>query len=435
MPDIINQIRDNEMQKLLENGQRLLLELRPMKEYIYKSGLMEFNEENQIEDAIVLNKLNQIIEEAFTSLESLFAEIRTIVCTNYLEVNALRRNFFIALCKVIVGLEGSVDVLAKMNDRKGQSPLSLPALQNPVRSINEFYYLDSAILNKFDILTSKDFRYFQEGFLTFPVKDSTICIPIDEEDSLSIIAYALSSENYYKEIEEFLEDSDDLYDKIESNLLAAKEDHFVYTQSNYDESEFQDNPQKENFKQLYGDCVTIKVTAYFCKQFHGLRQYCVGSHLDYLLSISKCQEEELHLGKSKAYFKNTLDERFMIKMVGERQFRMFMDFAPNYFRHSCKRNFHGMPSCLVKILGAYSVSVKNHDTGKSRQEWLFISENLCYNLPKTSHIYDLKGTINRRRKVQEGDERTKMDLNFVEFSNGLPIILGSEDKKILDAEI
>jgi 1-phosphatidylinositol-3-phosphate 5-kinase len=94
-----------------------------------------------------------------------------------------------------------------------------------------------------------------------------------------------------------------------------------------------------------------------------------------------------------------------------------------------------MPSCLAKILGAFSIQIKNHSTNKTRQEYILINENLTYKQPKTILIYDLKGTINKRRKVQEGDEKTKMDLNYVEFTEGLPIILQAEDKKRLDAEI
>ena len=340
-----------------------------MKEYIYKIALTEFSDENLPEDSIIINRSNQGIEEGFDILEKLFADIQSVeIIENYLEVESLRRNLFISSCRVIVGLQGAMDILEKIASRKKTSISPLPELESSITNVNKLYFLSAALPDKFDILTNKSFLYLKQGLFSFPSHDSTIAIPIDEDDSLTIIAYALSSDDYLKEIEDYQDEEADVFEKIESELLSAKDDHFTFNQSNFDEDELRDEANRASFNKLYGDCISIKVVSYFYKQFHGLRQFCVGSHLDYILSISKSQNEPLHLGKSKAFFKYSLDERFMIKIVGERQFRMFMDFAPNYFRHNCKNKFHQMPSCLVRILGAYYVQVRNHTTGKLRQE-------------------------------------------------------------------
>lgn len=420
-------------EKLLESGSSLIAELKMVKDYILNLTVIEFTEANNEEDAVHLNKLNKTIDQSFTTMEMIFTEIHCIECENLFQVEALRRNLFLEFCKIILAVECVFDFTKKNSLRKGQNS-GVTSAHGSISSPHDISNILS-VVDRFDFLGSKDFSYMQKGLLTFPLQNSTVCVPIDEEDSLTVIAYALNSQEYYKAIEDYQEDPENIYEQIEGDLLSAKEEHFIFTHSNFDENSSQADLQRETFRKLYGDCVSIKVTAYFYKEFHGMRHYCIGPHIDFLLSICQAQKSELHLGKSKAYFKSSVDSRFLLKIVGEKQFRMFMDFAPNYFRHNCKSKFHGMPSCLVKILGAYYVQVKNHSTGKMRQEWSFLSENLCYAMPEKSLTYDLKGTINRRRKVQEGDERTKMDVNFVEYMNGLPILLRAEEKKKLDAEI
>ena len=432
--EIIDNLLITATVSLLKSGECLLAELRMAKDYIFNMSSVELNDGIYLDDINNMIKLNQSIEESFIMAEMIFQEIQCIVCENYFQVEALRRNLFLECCKVIIGIENVQDAVHKVKSRKGQSSPSIAAVLSPKTSVLDYSALPE-LCDKFDFLSNESFVYMQQGLLTFPLQSSTLCVPVDEDDTLTLIAYALSSQEYYRATEDYLYNTEETLEKIENDLLSATDDHFVFSHSNFDESSFQVDSQKETFRKLYGDCVSMKVTAYYYKEFHGMRNYCVGSHLSYLLSISQSNKSNLHLGKSKALFRYSIDEKFMLKIVGERQFRMFLDFAPNYFRHVCKGKFHGMPTCLVKILGAYYVQVKNHLTGRQRHEWIFISENLCYKSPENALVYDLKGTINRRRKVEEGDERTKMDLNFVEDMKGLPIIMHAEDKRKLDAAI
>ena len=432
--DIIENLLKTTTASLLESGSCLLTDLRMAKDYILNMSTIELNDGTNLDDISNMIKLNKCIEDSFIMTEMIFREIQSVVCENYFEVEALRRNLFLECCKVIIGIENVQDAVNKVKSRKKTNSPGASTTQSPEASVHDFSALPE-LCDKFDFLSNDAFLHMQQGLLTLPLQNSTICVPVDEEDSLTMITYALSSQEYYKATEDYLYNTDETLEKIENDLLSAKEDHFVFSHSNFDEASFQVESEKETFRKLYGDCVSMKVTAHFYKEFHGMRNYCVGSHLSFLLSISQSKKNYLHLGKSKALFRYSIDEKFMLKIVGERQFRMFLDFAPNYFRHICKGKFHGMPTCLVKILGAYHVQVKNHSTGRQRHEWIFLSENLCYQSPESVLVYDLKGTINRRRKVQEGDERTKMDLNFVEDMGGLPIIMFADDKRNLDAEI
>ena len=114
---------------------------------------------------------------------------------------------------------------------------------------------------------------------------------------------------------------------------------------------------------------------------------------------------------------------------------MLLDSASGYFRHIYLGAFNNLPSCLVKVVGAFKIAIKNSTTGKNKTEWLIMSENLGYKMPKNSLVYDLKGTDNQRRKVKKNDDKTKMDLNFLEDFGGIPLSVAPEAKRILDASI
>jgi hypothetical protein len=82
---------------------------------------------------------------------------------------------------------------------------------------------------------------------------------------------------------------------------------------------------------------------------------------------------------------------------------MFLDVAPNYFKHTNLSIFHNLPSRLVKVLGAFRVSVKNTNTGARRCNWILLSENLGFNLTNPVLAFDLKGALNpnRKQKVEQ----------------------------------
>lgn len=434
-PSIIQCLFEEKWKQLLDSGKSLLMELKPKKECFFNLSLYNFSEENCLEDGALINMAIRAVEQSFISVEDNYLSIKSQNPQDYLEVEYFKKQFFFHVSNLIIHLEGAMELLDNIETRKTLKDIEKGPLIFSVSKYYEIPCLLSKITDKFDLLKDKNFRYLQEGMSSFCNKDMKFAVNVEEEDSLSIIAYALSSNEYFDAMEDYEDNTEDICERIESDLLATKDEHFIFSDENYDYDGFSSDLQRESFREIYGDSISIKVVAYFYKQFHGMRYFYAGTHKDFLLSIAQARKEELRLGKSKAYFKNSVDERYIIKFIGERQFRMFTDFAPNYFRHYCKSKFHNMPSCLAKILGAFSIQIKNHTTNKTRQEYILINENLTYKQPKTISIYDLKGTINKRRKVQEGDEKTKMDLNYVEFTEGLPLILQAEDKKRLDAEI
>lgn len=53
---------------------------------------------------------------------------------------------------------------------------------------------------------------------------------------------------------------------------------------------------------------------------------------------------------------------------------MFVQFGPSYFEHMSKVLLHNVPSVLAKILGAYSIKIKQ--TGQTKKKYVLIMENL-----------------------------------------------------------
>jgi 1-phosphatidylinositol-3-phosphate 5-kinase len=155
--------------------------------------------------------------------------------------------------------------------------------------------------------------------------------------------------------------------------------------------------------------------------------------LDFLLSISKRADfVASQLGKSKSVFFYSHDKRYLLKLVSAKEMLMFEDMAPNYFRHMAKHVYHQMPSQLIKTIGAFSVSIQGA-TGEDKKSHYLLAVNLEAIMPPNSKIFDLKGTLNARRYVKDGDTRTKMDLNFTEEYHSLPLCLRLVDKQKLDA--
>lgn len=71
------------------------------------------------------------------------------------------------------------------------------------------------------------------------------------------------------------------------------------------------------------------------------------------------------------------------------------------------------PSTLAKLLGFYSIEVKNLETGNVESKAdVLVMENLFWN-HKPDAVYDLKGIRGRKAK-SDSPQRTLMDVDFME---------------------
>jgi len=256
----------------------------------------------------------------------------------------------------------------------------------------------------------------QEGHLSLPLGYFGLCVPVEQHDPLSIIAYSLQTTDYANYIGPFMS-TDPRPEDIDSELLyGSGHSHSAHFPKDDEEA-------SEHFK----------VTVLFARQFQALRLACGLAHLDFLLSISKRADlVASQLGKSKSVFFYSHDKRYLLKLVSAKEILMLEDMAPNYFRHMAKHIYHQMPSQLIKTIGAFTVSIKGK-TGEVKKAHYLLTVNLEAIMPANSKIFDLKGTLNPRRYVKDGSTQTKMDLNFIEEYHSLPLCLHLTDKQKLDA--
>lgn len=118
------------------------------------------------------------------------------------------------------------------------------------------------------------------------------------------------------------------------------------------------------------------------------------------------------------------------------EFKMFLEFASQYFDYLCKSFFHNYPCALCKILGAYKIKIISKQNGqtKTTKKYLFITENLNFGIKPEdeSHImrYDLKGSkVNRF--VQSSEKTVLHDNNFLLQFNGRPLPIRYTINRIL----
>jgi hypothetical protein len=247
--------------------------------------------------------------------------------------------------------------------------------------------------------------------------------------------------------------------------------------------------------------VNMSIKVYWGTHFHALRQLCLGSQRSFIESLAlselwktsgKCRRVLCGLlcvlrvdagGKSGSRFERSKDRRFVVKIVGQNEFQNFINNAPSYFDHmrevlcgdvefpadgsleSQGRVFrHRRPSFLVRILGAFEVSMsyntKQPPTGhvvrglfnrgkRSVEAHVLIMENLFYGaeLP-TRLVFDLKGKArNTTEDIEEmqqhldrvaaptAEETTEakqtkgavlLDSDFARVHNGQPLALTGE---------
>lgn len=281
-------------------------------------------------------------------------------------------------------------------------------------------------------LVCPSFLYMYEGNQTLLPGLHDTFTPVWEHDPLTVVAYVLNSQKYHEEVSRLFELTADLNESIESELLSGSDDSFDMSFHTFD---FSDVPGKSDLIRLYGPSVAFHVKVYYVRQFQAMRCYLCPTFLDFVLSMSRSEAEQQHLGKSGATFFRSNDGQYIGKLIDEREFHMFADMAPNYFRHICKSFYHHMPSRLVHIVGVYRYSVKNLSQNTKSHSWLLIMRNLAYGISPTAVTYDLKGTLNSRRYVKEGEQQTKMDLNFLKEMDSLPLFLSEEAMRVLESAI
>lgn len=100
----------------------------------------------------------------------------------------------------------------------------------------------------------------------------------------------------------------------------------------------------------------------------------------------------------------------LLLIVDARQ--VLIDTAPSYFRYMDATA--SKPTVLAKLMGFYTVEIKNLDTGVVQAKSdLLVMENLFYGR-NISKIFDLKGIQGRKVKTRGHASQTLFDGEWIE---------------------
>lgn len=258
---------------------------------------------------------------------------------------------------------------------------------------------------------------------------------IREDEPSSLIAFTLQSQAYKSSLEE-----------IRAHGEASKHEHPPSSDSGnpdmcedgVDQAEVESSLIRETgthlgFSFSDGSC-SMKCKIFYAEQFDAVRRKC-GVSDRIVESLSRCLKWDSKGGKTKSVFLKTLDDRLVVKSLSPIEKEAFLKFAPAYFGIMAEALFHDLPTVIAKMLGFYTIIIKNPVTGTEIKWDVLVMENLFYDRSLT-RIFDLKGSM-RNRKIQSTGEQNEvlLDENMVEFIYESPLFAREHSKKLLKAAI
>jgi len=124
----------------------------------------------------------------------------------------------------------------------------------------------------------------------------------------------------------------------------------------------------------------INCKVYFAIDFKKLRrQIFPGGENEFIRSLRRCYKWNAKGGKSGLTFCKTKDERFIMKQMSRAEIQSFIEFGPSYFEYLTKSlaDKQAQKNCaLARILGVYTLKLKNFQTNAEFEQDVLIIENL-----------------------------------------------------------
>lgn len=272
------------------------------------------------------------------------------------------------------------------------------------------------------------------------LSSNDLVIPVFDAEPASIVAHAMSSTNYHKDLNSSFEHlntyglipTKSKTDFSSGDLDYSVSDVAMSRHSSMGEVRAQRAKTAINPFHIYqkfedrppgmpSSHAKFEVVAYFAPQFTKLRSRCIkGGERSFVMSMSRCRRWNTSGGKSNAYFAKTLDDRYVVKSVSKAEKVAFLDkFGPSYFEYMEEKHDARDDVSIAKILGLFQVSMKSLSSKKDRVEhgadgedlgrdWvkdLIVLENVLYG-HDCSYIYDLKG---KRGRLNEAAEKKDND--------------------------
>ncbi|KAK4208351.1 putative phosphatidylinositol-4-phosphate 5-kinase [Rhypophila decipiens] len=266
--------------------------------------------------------------------------------------------------------------------------------------------------------------------------DSDVVVREDEPSSL--VAFALSSEDYKKKLANIRRyghtspsqaESEDSGDGLEMKRTPG----FSSDEEKLEKSLLRDTATHLKYQYTDGSA-KMMCKIFYAEQFDALRRKC-GVADRIIESLSRCLKWDSKGGKTKSVFLKTLDDRLVMKSLSPIETSAFLKFAPAYFGIMAEALFHDLPSVIAKMLGFFQVVIKNPLTNTEIKLDLLVMENLFYDRTP-SRTFDLKGSM-RNRKIQSTGEQNEvlLDENMVEYIYESPLFAREHSKRILRASV
>ena len=141
--------------------------------------------------------------------------------------------------------------------------------------------------------------------------------------------------------------------------------------------------------------------------------------------ISTIQWTTVSGGKTKSKFYKTFDDKYVFKEVRKVEFKMFLEFATQYFDYICTSFFHNYPCTLTKVVGVYKIKISSPQ-GELKRYFLVV-ENMNFGLkPEDEEFierYDLKGSSLNRFVKKNTHNVVLHDNNYLWNRKGRPLPL------------
>ena len=271
-------------------------------------------------------------------------------------------------------------------------------------------------------------------------------IIVREDEPSSLIAFALSSEDYKVKLADIRRNwkrsiNTDISEKGSGGLDMKPNAHghsgvtgdFILDEGELEKSLLRPTGTHLKYQFTEGSA-RMMCKIFFAEQFDALRQRC-GVADRIVESLSRCLKWDSKGGKTKSVFLKTLDDRLVMKSLSPIETSAFLRFAPDYFNIMAKTLFHDLPSVIAKMLGFFQVIIKNPLTNTEIKLDLLVMENLFYDRSPT-RIFDLKGSM-RNRKIQSTGEHNEvlLDENMVEYIYESPLFAREHSKGLLRVSV
>ncbi|TPX35961.1 hypothetical protein SmJEL517_g01689 [Synchytrium microbalum] len=270
-----------------------------------------------------------------------------------------------------------------------------------------------------------------KGVFLFP----NSCIVVRLEEPSSIIAMALNSREYLREVGIWRNAKAFGAGAAANGVLwdvTAGDCHFKLKAFSH---EGPDAP-RVHVKHKFSDGKnSFSCAIYFAFQFEELRRRC-GFDISYVKSLVRCNSWRAEGGKSKVGFFKTMDDQLVIKQLTTNWTTVEKDgllkFAPNYFEYMS--NSDKNPTSLAKIFGFYTLKHKNEVTGVVTRMDLLVMEHVFCNI-KVSRTFDLKGIPDRLAPANDNpkkhDERTMYDQDWIDGRYQSLLMIHSHSKRLI----